>query len=276
MKHFKVIPLVVLALATIPAIAVGQSLQNSRMSESQNGEYMFVERSDQNIDQLYKEVIKGWKRVGISQKEILRMSKVLSEDFEKERKLRKRFNSTGLYASKSGELVNRVDSFPGGIESVYVSDNGDFVIGLNSHIPFDLIGVDTPRSEMLKTPENALIAINFQGTPNRCVVSIPEMLGKQYPIERASEGFFWASKTANIDSERGTIEIEMGDLSKTVWDVRTCTRISPPVQSEEVEPRGSACFGFSVFVFAVCLASRSTMSRGGLTLGGRSVRRMTR
>jgi len=266
MKHFDVIPLVVLALATIPAIAVGQSLQNSRMSESRNGEYLFVERSDQNIDQLYTEVIKGWKQVRMSKKDLLKMSKTLAEEIEAERKLRRKFSSTGLYASKSGELLNRVDSFSRSIESVYVSDNGDFIVGLNSHIPFDLIGADTPRSELLKTSENALIAISFQGTPKTCVVSLPEMLGEQYPIERASEGFFWASKTASIDSVQGTIEIEMGDLSKTVWDVRNCARISPPVHSEEVKPRGSACFGFSVFVFAVCLLSRSNVARR-LTLG---------
>ncbi len=261
MNYFTLIPLVALAIVTIPAIIAGQSLQNSRMTESKNGEYLFIERSDQNLDRLYSDVIKGWKRVGMSKKDLLKMSETLAEEIEAERKFRRKFSSSGLYASKSGEMVNRVDSFPRGIESVYVSDNGDFVVGLNSHIPFDSIGKDTPRSEMLKTPENALIAISFQGTPNTCVVSVPEMLGKQYPIERASEGFFWASETANVDSVRGTIEIEMGDLSETVWDVRNCTRISPPAQLEEVEPRGSACFGFSVFVFAVCFASRSNTAR---------------
>lgn len=259
--HKKMIVAICMLIAAASVVRSQQeqiAFQNlhSTLTVSENGENLFALIPAKTVDEYIEELKATWQRAGYSKKEIARRVNDLSPLIEEERERRRKYKQSGIYKIGSDVPVRKVEKFPEEIDSIYVANDGSYVVGFNA----DIITLgSTPNAsikELLASSQQyAVFALHFDD-PNGTICSeTVTNFEIENAVNRRTHSLVWADReSSRLDSKTNQLEIRKLNNETIAFDVKNCRVVQSETQdvsrtdSDNSNGRVSPCLGIALLI----------------------------
>ncbi len=198
---------------------------HSTIVRSENNKYVFALVPEQSVDEYVEHSKADWRRGGYSEQEVRQKEEQLAGLIEKEREIRRKYSASGLYEVSSGNRLRSIDNFPKEIDSIFVANDGSYVVGFNGDITTFHVAPDASIDEILNTTDQLAIHVVPLTDPNIekvCSVRIPRVKIAD-SVNRRSGSLYWADRERSVLlSEEGLLRIGKLNGDEILFDVRQC------------------------------------------------------
>jgi hypothetical protein len=222
----------------------------SWITTSENGEFIFVLLSSQNLDDHVRNAVSSWKTAGVSKDDLSKFTEDLLRDMEAERTTRQKYKMSGLFKKGSLEKpIFKVEDFPQEIDSIFVANDGSYIIGLNRFVTMLNIGANPSKSELVKTQQDAIVVL-FPDGRESCSYKLADFISEKDKLGITSEGFYWAEEKSSLDNRTNTLKIEKLNGDEVLFNAKTCkiSQENSSTSSESTSKKSPFCGGLTLFV----------------------------